>query len=350
MDDQIADFISITGASSDEALQYLEMANYDSELAANLYWDMGNNPVPTRSSNPIPLDDSDEVRRPIESRVDRLIQNPSQLFHEPSEHSDSEYLFAPPLSTASSGVSLQAVITRAKQANKFVLVSIQDPEVFASHVLNRDVWPNEILSEIISQNFEFYLRDKNSTDGRSFASNYRLEKFPVVGILDSRTGRLLKKFEKIPDASFLIEQLTVFLDKLPVMPPSSSSSAHAAIEIPSSPPSVQRPPVSATPAAATPTAPASAQMPELPAAGTAGTVRVAMRLSSGTREQITVFPDTQIRVLVQWASAREQLAIESIDLKTAPPQVKSVKNDFDQNATVETAGLAGALLTIVKLN
>ena len=347
MDEQVADFISLTGASADEANQYLEMANYDSELAANLFWDMGNNPSqsnPSRAANPvIPIDDFEDdsaVRQPIEARVDRLIDF-SQPFQEISDHSDSEYLFAPPLSAGNVGVSFQSLLARAKAANKLVLACLQDPEVFASHILNRDVWPDEILSEILAQNFEFFLRDKNSADGRAFAALYRIEKFPTVAIIDSRTGRLLKKFERVPDAAFLVEQLTVFLDRLAI----GGMAAGIAVQterqaVPEAAPLSPPPPISPTKVAT---------LPEFPPAGTAGTVRLAIRLGSGMREQISVYPETRLSTLVQWAAAREGVEIECVELKTAPPVVKGVKSDFDDDATVQDAGLAGALLTVVKV-
>ena len=41
--------------------------------------------------------------------------------------------------------SVQA-LRAAKASKKDLLVNIQDPQVFESHLLNRDVWKNEVVS------------------------------------------------------------------------------------------------------------------------------------------------------------------------------------------------------------
>jgi hypothetical protein len=352
MDSQIADFIALTGSSPEEAMQYLEMANFDADLAINLFMDMGssNRPKDTATSNradPIDLDsDTEGIRRPIAARLDRLIEHPSHMSftHHDAEDapSDSEYMFAPPLLTNTSASPFQLILARAKAANKYVLVAIQDPEIFASHVLNRDVWADEVVRDVVTQNFEFFLRDRNSPDGTAFVALYRLEKFPVIGIVDGRTGRMVKKWEKCGDAMWLVEELTVWLDKIPSNPVGGTA---APSSIADSPSAVTR--ATAVDTTATTEAPAPvATLPELPALGTAGTLRLAIRLSSGTREQIAVYPSTAVAVLLQWAAAREGLA--SVDLKTAPPNLKSVRMDVGETATVADAGLEGALLTVVK--
>ena len=48
---------------------------------------------------------------------------------------------------------------KAREESKHLLVSIQKRDDFLSMELNRDVWNNETLEEMIQANFVFWLRD-----------------------------------------------------------------------------------------------------------------------------------------------------------------------------------------------
>jgi len=76
MDEDVATFVSLTGATTEEALMYLEMVSGDDamvndslvESAANLYWDTHQTGARTANVNTF----TDDVRAPIQARVDNV--------------------------------------------------------------------------------------------------------------------------------------------------------------------------------------------------------------------------------------------------------------------------------------
>lgn len=100
---------------------------------------------------------------------------------------------------------------------KWLLVNIQYPTEWACHVLNRDVWKNEMVIEIVRASFKLWqqvyepptqymnastdrhAQGQNLTEAQMFVERYRLvtsnDSFPFIGILDPRTGLLVWRYE-----------------------------------------------------------------------------------------------------------------------------------------------------------
>lgn len=94
---------------------------------------------------------------------------------------------------------------------KWLLVNIQYPTEWACHVLNRDVWKNMMVIEIVRGSFKLWqqvyeppasssrLANQNLTEAQMFVDRYRLstssDSFPFIGILDPRTGLLVWRYE-----------------------------------------------------------------------------------------------------------------------------------------------------------
>eukprot|EP00366_Plasmodium_knowlesi_P001747 XP_002259244.1 [Plasmodium knowlesi strain H] len=99
-------------------------------------------------------------------------------------------LFSAPTSLICS-LSLEEVRKKAKAENKYILASIQDSE-FDSLKLNRDIWNNEMVQDIIKNFFIFWLRDEHEEDALVFTSTYKVTKLPHICVLCKRTGRKIK--------------------------------------------------------------------------------------------------------------------------------------------------------------
>ncbi|SBT35316.1 hypothetical protein POVWA1_026700 [Plasmodium ovale wallikeri] len=99
-------------------------------------------------------------------------------------------LFSPPKFLISS-LSLEDVRKVSKKENKYILVNIQDSE-FDSLRLNRDIWNNDLVQEIIKNSFIFWLRHENDRDAIIFMNMYKVSKLPYICVLCKRTGRKLK--------------------------------------------------------------------------------------------------------------------------------------------------------------
>ncbi|CAE7866059.1 Ubxn7 [Symbiodinium sp. KB8] len=268
-DESVAEFISLTSASDDEAKGYLEMAGGNLQQALGLFFEMGGGssspalgpspspaaPAAPAANQPVidadvaaevaaaaaaagidtgPLQDAhmageEEVRAPMPAYQDQII-NPdlehrrmqeqmaadsAAMFRRMSfdrggdpagagsgtgeEQEDEQMgegkainkLFAPP--EYNEGSSYYETIEKAKGEGKWVLVNIQQAEVFASHTLNRDVWSDDTIKDIITGSFLFWQRDDKSAEGDQFCHYHQCgHQLPHICVIDPRTGRRVK--------------------------------------------------------------------------------------------------------------------------------------------------------------
>lgn len=75
-----------------------------------------------------------------------------------------EDLFRPPCDILFLGSFIEAR-ERAKDVNRWLLVNVQNSQEFACQILNRDVWPNSQIREIIKDHFVLW---QVLRTGRSF--------------------------------------------------------------------------------------------------------------------------------------------------------------------------------------
>ena len=224
------------GADEEMARNLIEACNNNVELAVTMFFEsnlpngsQSNNRAggsSSSSSNAVPpLMNEDDVRAPIAPKREVLVEDyhgsagisgygnrpyhfdPERDFAEEtrwqeqylSNESDPdstsqaarrfEDLFRPPVDLLFRGLFSQAK-TQGQLKNKWLLVNIQDSKVFASQVLNRDVWSNETVKSIIRSSFVFWQTHVNQTQGEEFRSFYRVHQFPYIAIIDPRTGKL----------------------------------------------------------------------------------------------------------------------------------------------------------------
>ncbi|KAG0255260.1 hypothetical protein BG011_005223 [Mortierella polycephala] len=75
----------------------------------------------------------------------------------------------------------------AKNETKWLMVNIQEAGVFACQVLNRDLWSDKRVKEIVKENFVFLQFYSDSVEGKKYAAYYPLQTFPHIAIIDPRT-------------------------------------------------------------------------------------------------------------------------------------------------------------------
>lgn len=102
----------------------------------------------------------------------------------PSRLSD---LYRPPVDISFCG-SFQAARDYAKEQNRWLIVNVQDNSDFNCQVLNRDIWSNCKLREIMERFFVFWQVAIDNSDGHRYQVFYGIDAFPYVGIIDPRTG------------------------------------------------------------------------------------------------------------------------------------------------------------------
>ncbi|POI34940.1 hypothetical protein CIB84_001309, partial [Bambusicola thoracicus] len=180
----------------------------------------------------------DEVRAPIPQKQEILVE-PEPLFGVRQEQElrnggavDKKLttladLFRPPIDLMHKG-SFETAKECGQMQNKWLMINIQNVQDFACQCLNRDVWSNEAVKNIIREHFIFWQVESQSSvggkfngampvyhdseEGQRYIQFYKLADFPYVSILDPRTGQKLVEWHQLDVTSFL-DQVTGFLSE-----------------------------------------------------------------------------------------------------------------------------------------
>lgn len=129
-------------------------------------------------------DDDDEEEENDEGRSRRHV--------EPPRLSD---MFAPPLHLMHQAGGFQGARTMAKDTKRWLLVNLQRDAEFACHALNRDVWRDELVENLIREGFIFWQQMDSTPEGRTFSERYQVHDYPHISFIDPRTGRLMWRKE-----------------------------------------------------------------------------------------------------------------------------------------------------------
>ncbi|KAF2972900.1 hypothetical protein GQX73_g636 [Xylaria multiplex] len=184
-----------------------------------------------------------EDRLPLQSRARRQNRNVGNPFSQaPSIWDDTS---APPLlpnTRPDQGTSRAALLRdlfrpphelmsdatwdeardEGKADKKWIMVNLQDLDVFQCQVLNRDMWKDENLKALIKEHFIFLQYDKNERRAQSYVQLYfpngtheNGDNYPHVSIIDPRTGEQVKVWsgDPFPSAGELYGDLIEFLDR-----------------------------------------------------------------------------------------------------------------------------------------
>ncbi|KAF9104470.1 hypothetical protein BGX29_001840 [Mortierella sp. GBA35] len=100
----------------------------------------------------------------------------------------------------------------AKNETKWLMVNIQEAGVFACQVLNRDLWSDQSVKEIVKENFIFLQFYSDSVEGKKYAAYYPLKTFPHIAIIDPRTAERMHVWSKTIDPIDFRSDVTEFLD------------------------------------------------------------------------------------------------------------------------------------------
>ncbi|RPA91329.1 hypothetical protein L873DRAFT_1794942 [Choiromyces venosus 120613-1] len=138
-------------------------------------------------------------------------------------------MFRPPFEIMTN-LSFQDARDEAKDAEKWILVNIQDNSIFSCQLLNRDIWKATEVKATVKENFVFLQMDRTGRDGKDylrlymanavddtalFASGTKAEDvFPHIAIIDPRTGEQVKVWTDIPKKPLeFVMVLHEFLDR-----------------------------------------------------------------------------------------------------------------------------------------
>lgn len=101
-----------------------------------------------------------------------------------------EELFRPPIDMMFNGNLLNARDT-GKTLKKWIMVNIQNVSEFSCQIMNRDVWSQKSIKNLVRENFLFLQLYVDSEEGQRYMTFYKVNQWPYVAVLDPRTGELM---------------------------------------------------------------------------------------------------------------------------------------------------------------
>lgn len=117
--------------------------------------------------------------------------------------------FRPPFDLMYKG-NFDSALSFGETTNRWLMVNIQNPQDLACQVLNRDVWSNPSVKNLINQHFVFWQVYSTSTDGERYMRYYNPVQFPYISVIDPRTGEKLEEWRDV-DATKFFELTNTFL-------------------------------------------------------------------------------------------------------------------------------------------
>ncbi|KAF3229261.1 hypothetical protein TWF106_004181 [Orbilia oligospora] len=172
--------------------------------------------------DPMAFGDSDAQITPAQRRR-ALAQATNGASNVSSRASRLAELYTPPFEIMTRA-DFSSARDIGKERLKWLMVNIQDSTVFDSQVLNRDIWKDPAIRSTIQENFIFLQYANDSVDGIQYinlylnASRYVTVDYPHIGIIDPRTGELLKSWSRVPDKNEFLMQLHEFLERYSLDP------------------------------------------------------------------------------------------------------------------------------------
>lgn len=151
-----------------------------------------------------------------------------------------EDLFRPPYDLMSR-MSWDEARTLGKEDKRWILVNLQDMNDFNCQALNRDIWKDGAVRDLVSENFIFLQYDKDYPDAEEYLTFYfpnqtheNPDNYPHVSIVDPRTGEQVKVWSgrPFPNATDFHAELAEFLDRYSLAANSKNPVAKAATRKP----------------------------------------------------------------------------------------------------------------------
>lgn len=207
----ISSFLDIAvDETAGTAQKFHQAANWNLAEAIQLFYsDNG----ASSSSNSPPSIQNDSTSWELTRNPEEREQISSSNFAT-DENNTIDFLFPPPYELLYNGP-----FDQAKEAgivrNKWLLVNVQSKEEFTSSVLNRDTWANEIVAQMIKDNFVFWQEEDCTDEGRKVCTYYKLESVPVTLVIDPVTGQKMRSWNGMVEAETLLEDAMVFIDSNP---------------------------------------------------------------------------------------------------------------------------------------
>ncbi|ERS99636.1 UBX domain protein (Ubx5) [Sporothrix schenckii 1099-18] len=131
-------------------------------------------------------------------------------------------LFRPPHDLIEHVSSWDEARAIGKDEKRWILANIQDLSDFQCQALNRDIWKDAAIKQLVRENFVFLQYSKDDILAESYIQYYmpggqheNPDNYPHIGVVDPRTGEQVKVWSgrPFPTALEFHAQLAEFLDR-----------------------------------------------------------------------------------------------------------------------------------------
>ena len=239
--DKVNTFLEITGNSDvGYAMNILKSNDWDLEKSIQLDTTLNNTENPllqssnilsnssttdTTSSMDTPVDATQEeqIRKPDAAHSEQLLPtgmmssyNLMNQFSSIDDQFSENSIFNTTCSPVylNENKSFREIKDQAKNSNKYLIVSIRSNDVLAGIHLNRDIWCQESVQDIIKDNFCCWQQLNTTNEGQYVCNLYNITTSPYICIIEACTGREIKEIKKITDHNEFITEICEFLDMM----------------------------------------------------------------------------------------------------------------------------------------
>ena len=233
-DKKLVELVGMLGVDTEMARNLLEAAGGNVNEAVDLYYEEYNNGKEVGGPSP---SEEKQIRAPIAPKRTIMQDDDSGFaddynnvnggtsgirFYLPEPFAENArqnpqnetaarlaQLYKPPTELVHQPPTFEAARITARQRQVPLVVSLYDPTIFQCHIENRDIWSNPVVRDFIKDGTAVFLQlpispsPGNPGQGEIYAGRYRVQA-PHIGIIDPRTGELLKCYAS-DGAKFNIE-------------------------------------------------------------------------------------------------------------------------------------------------
>ncbi|CAI2734853.1 unnamed protein product [Schistosoma spindalis] len=134
-----------------------------------------------------------------------------------------QQLYQPPVEILFDG-TVQAAELAAQEKNQWLLISIHDEGCFECHLLNRDVWKDPKIYQLIKRHCTFVQIPVDSSEGLRFRSSYSyVQSASHIAILDPFTGEQKMMWTHLNDPKIVYDVLYQFIQHTALTNPNNNT-------------------------------------------------------------------------------------------------------------------------------
>ena len=200
----IEQFVELTNSNEIIAKQYLNSVSNVLDDAVQLFYAADQN-----NSESIP---EPNVRSADTTTTEQLIHEymPHEMFQEQCILPDIQQQTPEELNEDK---SFDYILEQARKDKKLILVYVKSSGVFKCLHMNRDIWCNSGLFDIIKDNIICWQVNCEHPEGRKFCMNYNINTYPSICILENETTQKISHINSVDNYSDFISELMEVVDK-----------------------------------------------------------------------------------------------------------------------------------------